>query len=225
MKKVAMKKFFALSCVACFLCVCLAGCGKNVVELVQNNMSEQTEVYYLGESEKMYCTLSAGTREEQYAMDGKHGKCVIFALLCINLPQQTEKCIEIVLDLNGLVSTQELQLNTLNDTYMLDLETKITGSEQISITYAGETLQLENVSNNFAVGWQKAIEIACTQLEDKILLKEKNGDLGGECYLRILDKKANNFTEIFWCFSIFNVAGENYSAVISTENGKILAKS
>ena len=108
---------------------------------------------------------------------------------------------------------------------MVDLEQKLSGEEVVSICVNGKILNLENLSKDFVVDAKKALQIACDELQDRITKTKSFNNLNAECYLRVMDKKANNFDGVFWCFSVLNVDNENYSVIISTENGSILAKS
>jgi len=42
--------------------------------------------------------------------------------------------------------------------------------------------------------------------------------------LKVLDKKANNFDNLFWCFTLLTNKNESYSVIISTVDGSVLAK-
>ena len=109
--------------------------------------------------------------------------------------------------------------------FISDLEKEFSGEEKIAITFNGKVLTLECLSKNFAIDSQKALEIASKELADKITMKKSFSKLNAECYLRVLDKKANKQDGVFWCFSVLNVDNENYSVIISTTDGKVLAKS
>ena len=108
---------------------------------------------------------------------------------------------------------------------MVDLERKLSGNEIVEVVYKDSAMTLSNLSQAFEINATEAIEIARDQLRDKIVLKKNYRGLNAECYLRILDKKANNFDGIFWCFTVLNIDNESYSIIISTENGAVLAKS
>ena len=219
------KKLWLMTMISC-VGLCLFGCGASSEQLVKKNMSEQTEVYYLGESQNFYCTLSSGEREKNYLMNGQSGEKTDFALLSI-IPNENifSNIIKANLMIDGQLSEVELEINGLNHNYMVDLEKKLTGEEEVEIVYNGNALRLENVSKDFKINSDEAIEIACEQFKDKIESFKSYRNLNAECYLEILDKKANNFESIFWCFTILNTENQSYSIVISTEDGSILAKS
>lgn len=221
-----MKKKIALG----FMLVCVAttlfACGKTPLNYVRDNLSEKTEVYFLGENDKFYCSLSSGEREEDYFMDGKSGETVGFALLSFSLTEiNHSNILKVNLSIDNVRSEVELEANSMSGTFLADLEKRLTGNEIIEITYGGKTQRLDNLSKNFTIDCDRALEIAAKELEDKILQKKTYANLNAECYLRIMDKKANNFDGIFWCFTVVNTDNKNFSVIISTEDGSILAKS
>ncbi len=207
----------------------LFGChfAKSTQDRVQENMSEWTKTYFYGEGEGICVSLSAGLREGNYVLNGTSEKSVDFALLTIKLSETNgEKVIKADISVDGEITTgQELELHPLGHSYMVDLETSFTGNEDVEISFAGQNIKLENLSKNFQINDQKAIEIGTKQLEKQITKLKKWSNLNAECYLRVLDKKENNFDQIYWCFSVVNTDGENFSVIISTIDGSVLATS
>lgn len=221
-----MKKFGILAVILACVSVFAVGCGKNTSAYVRENMSEKTDVYFYGEAESFYATISSGTREETYLMNGKSEKAVSFSLLTVNFYGETVGNIITVNFVNGENEQPiSLELNTLNSTYMIDLETRFSGDEKVAVIYKGTTLELQNESKDFGVSADQAIEIASKELSKFIIKEKKLSNLNAECYLRVLDKRANNFDDMFWVFTVVNVKNENYSVVISTVDGSVLSKS
>ncbi len=218
-KKVLLGFAFALACVS------LVGCGKTTSQRVEDNMSEWTTVYYYGEGENYYASMSSGTREGEYLLNGKSEKKVDYALLSLKPSESmSAKVIKVKLTIGEEETEQELEINGLNGCYMVDLEKKLSGEENIKISYGGKEVALSNLSKDFAIDDKKAIEIGTTELEEKILACKSGRKLNAECYLRVMDKQANNFEEVFWVFTVINVKNENFSVIISTADGKVLAK-
>lgn len=206
--------------------IVLSGCGKSTLARTKENMSEWTSVYYYGECENFSASLSSGVREDPYLLNGKSEKKVDFSLLSVTLKEATsDKLIKAKVKIDGVESEQELEINGLNPCFMVDLEKRMTGNETVEISYAGQTLSLTNLSKDFAIDDEKAIEIAVKEIEDKILENKVGNNLNSECYLRVLDKDANNFDTVFWCFTVINVKNESFNVVISTKDGSVLAKS
>ncbi len=221
-----MKKKIFLAGLLAVVALSLFGCGKSLQTRIEENLSEHTCVYYYAEGEGYYATLSSGEREDEYLLNGKSEKKVDFALLAIKPSVGTsEKIIKANVAINGESKLYELELNDLNFTYMVDLEQRLSGDESISVEYAGQTLEMQNLSKDFAIDDVKAIEIACNELSDKIDGIRRGNNLNAECYLRVLDKKANNFDNMFWCFTVVTTDKQTFSVIISTVDGSILAKS
>jgi len=221
-----MMKKFALVSMAAALSMVLIGCSVTTFDLVEENLSEYTQTYYFAENEDFYCTLSSGKREREYLMNGKSEDCVDFALLSLILNGDLQgKVIKAKIVVDGVEEEQELEVNSLNNAYMVDLERNLSGEEKIEVLFGDKRLQLQNVSKNFGVDSKKALEIAVGQLEDKILAQKRYNELNSECYLRVLDKKANSFDDLFWCFTVLDIEGRSSSVIISTVDGSVLAKS
>ena len=221
-----MRKVVALALMFGFVGILASGCGKKTVDYVNENMSEKTEIYFLGETDEVYVTLSSGEREEEYLMNGKSEKKVDFGLLTVNFFNEVVgNAINVKLSVDGTVQTVMLELNQFNSTYMVDLERKFSGNEKILIEYMDDEIELVNMSKDFGVSADKAIAIASKEISKKITKTKKLSSLNAECYLRVLDKHANNFQDLFWVFTVVNVKNETYSVVISTVDGSVLSKS
>lgn len=221
-----MKKKVFLGMLMLVLCVSLFGCGQSTLKLVQKNMSELTKVYYFGENDTLSCSLTAGEREKEYSMDGKSGEVVDFCLLSLRLKEKSPaQLVKATVCINDEKIEGEFFVHPKTGDYMLDLERKMTGEENVKVEFAGQEVSLQNLSKDFGVDYIKALEIACDELEEKILVAKSFANLNAECYLRILDKKANDIDGTYWCFTVFNSEGKNYSVIISADDGTILTKS
>ncbi len=188
-------------------------------------MSEQTDVYYFGENDKFYCSISSGKREETYLMDGRSGKNVDFALVRFDLSTpRTNKILKAKVSIDEVEKDVELEINSLESEYLCDLCQHLSGAEKISIEFEGQKQDLQNLSKDFSVDSEKALEIASKEMGDNILKVKSYNVLNAECYLSVMDKKANNFDQIYWCFTVLNVNNESFSIIISTKDGSVLAK-
>ena len=221
-----MKKFLSLAFVLVCVGMLASGCGKKTEDYVRENMSEKTEVYFFGERDEYYSTLSSGQREEVYLMNGKSEDKVDFSLLTVNFFNETYgNLITVKLFIDEEEHVVNLELNPLNSTYMLDLERRFFGDERVVVEYNGAQVELLNKSKDFVVNADKAIEIASKELSKLITKEKKMSALNAECYLRVLDSRANKFEDMFWVFTVVNIKNENYSVVISTATGSVLSKS
>ena len=219
-----MKKRFVLAFLFVILFV-LSGCGMKMVEKVEDNLSEVTQQFFFGEAEKMYVTLSVGEREENYLMDGKSHPKTDFSLFSVVFQEEIDKSVIIVEILIGdKKENVEMEYNSFSNSFMADLGKRDFSNKKVSISYEGNVVELENISNRFGVDWQKAVEIGCENLEDKIKKVINTSGVDAEFYLKVLDKKANNFDNFFWCFTLLTNKNESYSVIISTVDGSVLAK-
>ena len=220
-----MKKMFV--CFSLFLMMLMfSACGKSDLDVVEMNMSERTNVYFFGQNEKMYSTLACGEREKNYFLDGKSGDKTSFSLLTIVFQIDVDFAnLNVIVSINENQFIEELEYISSVGGFVCDLQKSISGSEKIEIKYQNNTILLENLSKNFGVNSDKAIEIGCKEFKSEIEKLRNGGNFGGECYLKILDKMKNNFEDFFWCFTLIDENGNSFSAVISTVDGKILAKS
>lgn len=220
------KKVFFLGILVAVLCVTLFSCGMSTIKLVEDNISEITKVYYYGENDSFSASIACGERENDYVTNGKSDDLVDFCLLSVNLNGDGRKeLIKAKIKIGDNEENIELLVNKKNDAYMIDLERVLTGEEAVSIEVNGETLTLQPISNDFQIDYSRALEIACENLEDKIVRAKSFTNLNAECYLRVLDKHSNDLEGTYWCFTVFNVDGENFSIIISTADGSIFAKS
>lgn len=221
-----MKNKIILSALLTCVCFCCFACGKSTFDLVENNMAEWTKTYFYAENSDYYANISSGEREKNYVMNGKSEERTAFALLTMNFSEELKVgVIKVNLTIDGNKSEKELEKNPFNNSYMIDLEVYLNGNEKISIEYNDKSLVLNAISNNFNINHTQALQIASEEFEKEIRAKKSFNNLNAEMYLRILDKNANEFDGLFWCFTVLNVDNESFSIVISTENGAILAKS
>lgn len=219
-----MKKKIALTFMLLCVCGLCFGCGMSTSMYVMDNLAEVTKVYYFGQCADFYAVLNSGMREKEYLIDGKCGDCTEFALLSLKMNEVISvPAFSVKVKIDCEVLECEVEQNGMY--YMYDLARELSGNENIEIIYENTTLSLVNMSKDFNVDYVKAVEIACENLKDKITLLKKGQVLNAECYLRVLDKKTNNFDEFFWCFTVVNTNDENFSIIISTKDGKVLAKS
>ncbi len=222
--EVVMKKIIFTLAIF-FVVLGISGCSSKMtnLDLVVNNMSEETEVYYCSDSGETPFSISSGFREEPFKYDGSNQKKVVFALITARLDTNAPEYIDVIID--GVKKTILLQYNFITGTHIADLEILLKGTEQIAVDYLGNNINMICQSNFFEVKADQAIEIAVEQLGEDISSLREGDKLFAECYLRVLDKVVGGFDKTFWLFSICSVSGEMNNVIISTADGKILASS
>lgn len=218
------KVFITLSLLV--VCLGVAGCGKTINNVVRENMSEITKVYYFGQNDDFYATLSVGERENEYFYDGKSTDNVNYALLTIKFNNYLNEDIIWIQVASGENSIRvEAEYNDMSDTFMVDIVDEIELSDTVFVNYNGSSAELEKVSTNFTIQYDKAIDIACENLQSELENLKSYSHFNGECYLRILNQKENNFDDFYWCFTCLGQDESNFSIIISSVDGSILAKS
>ena len=218
-----MKKILVIGFVLC-VSLLFFGCENEAVSKIEKNMAETTKDYYLGECEDFYCTLSSGTREKEYFLNGFSTENVPFSLLTLKFFNPVESnMIRVVIEIGQVQCEIDLERHPISGQFMVDLEKEVGANKNISVVYDDKTCVLENLSKNFKVGYKKAIEIGAKLFEKQILKNQSFGTLGCEGYLKVVDKKSGDYDQIFWSFTILDSSGKSWSAIISTEDGQILS--
>ena len=216
-----MKKVFPLIFLF-ILPLFLVGCGTKKFQL-QEYMSEITTSYYQAEGEGLNISLSVGQREIDYKVDGLHGATCGFSLFEIKFDNILEEnTINISVIIDGKDYSLVLEHNPVNNTYMGDLGFAISNDSSVQVKVEGQTLNLTNVSNNFAVSSDEALEKASVVLIDELASCYNNGNFCGECYLKILNEQDGSFNELFWCFSLVCNQGIKYDVVINVQTGEVV---
>jgi len=82
-----------------------------------------------------------------------------------------------------------------------------------------ELVTLKNLSNDWAVDYKKAVEIATNHLSNHLQNLYFNGKLNAECYLKIVAK--NDFEKKFWYFSVIDKSGKSASVLIDVETKEV----
>ena len=93
----------------------------------------------------------------------------------------------------------------------------------LSLIYGNKIINFSNVSQDFAVSSEEAIDIAKMKLIDEISDLTNNGNFEGECYLKVLGESGSDFRQLFWAFSIVSRDGQTYNVIISASDGSVLA--
>lgn len=217
-----MKKLFF--CFALLLLPLLfAGCNGQTLG-VEESMSEITNVYFQGFNGNDRASISVGLREEPYILNGYHGQDCEFSLIVLSISDNMEEnVLNATLTINGEESQVELEFNPLANAYMQDLGYNLQPDDQVSLTYGNKIINFSNVSQDFAVSSEEAIDIAKMKLIDEISDLTNNGNFEGECYLKVLGESGSDFRQLFWAFSIVSRDGQTYNVIISASDGSVLA--
>lgn len=201
----------------------LFGCGSQVdrLTLVQENMSEKSEVYFFSDNLNLPISIASGVREDPYGYDGESNDKCEFALIIARLDNSDNEYVTVNVD--GEEKQVLLEFNYRTGTHMADLEQTLTGDEVITVKFLDEEANLVCKSNDFKVDANQALEIGTENLSSFIDSLRSGNNFNGECYLKLLDNISGGFSDIFWLFSVYSADGEMQNVIISTENGSVLA--
>ena len=157
-----MKKFSLLLII--LLCpIVLFGCtlGSSKIE---DYMSELTKVFFKGtdvDHPNIRASISVGTRETPYKIDGIHQKTCDFSLISINFNEIfDEETIKASITINEESKEIELYYNPINSSYMNDLGYALNDTDTITLIYNDYNITFTNITKDFKVDYKKAIEHA-----------------------------------------------------------------
>ncbi len=220
-----MKKFIKISAIS-LLCLApiamLAGCGEvDKLSLMKDNLSEMSDVYYFSDNNDFLVSIASGQREDPYKSDGKSENKVDFALVIAELSGSDDEMVKITID--GEAKDVLLEFNYQTGTHMADIEQRLTGQEEITISYMNESANMICKSNTFAVSADKALELGYENMKEDIDSLCEGKNFKGECYLKILDNLSGGFDDVFWLFSVLDQNGKMKNVIISTSQPSVLA--
>lgn len=215
-----MKKFF-LFILTFLLSLSLYSCGKNIN--FKDYISEITYVYFRGFSQSAKASISVGQREEPYVIDGKNQKLCDFSLISIEFEQIiNENEINATVQINDNISYERLFFNPVTNSFMCDLGYCIKEDSSVKISYQDIVIALENVSENFEIDYQKALDLSGEKLSKEIESLKENGEFKGECYLKILTLKGEE-DRLFWNFTLVDINNKTYNLLIDASSGEIIS--
>ncbi len=218
-----MKKFLLAG--LCFCCLfAFTGCQKSVEALVKENMSEITNSYYWVENNDFSVSVSVGSRENPYLIDGIHHAIVDFSLIIFKDKTFTLKDKEIKCNVyvNDQISEVKLEYNPISYAYMVDLGFAINEKDSVVFEYEGQKESLKLISNDFQITSTKALEMSCQRFAELIERYTAGRVLRGECYLKVLGLKGDD-NNLFWCFTFVGNDNKSFNLIISTKDGSVLA--
>ena len=209
-----MRKILFLLALLFVSCSCV-GCGNKEIAAL---MSEQTMIYFYGESGGNWCSVSVGERENPYIIDGSHTQNTTFSLVVFQPSSAIEgNVIEIELKVDGKSEKTTLELNPLNMTYMADLGYALKEDSVLSLCFQGEEIVLENQSQCFEVDYKEAIKIGFEKASREQDFYQ-NGVLKVEGYLKIFDGSLFGGEGLYWCFSIIGKEEVSKNVLINVNN-------
>lgn len=211
-----MKKYLIFMALL-FVSFSFVGCGNREIEAL---MSEQTEIYFYGENNGNWCSISVGQRENSYIIDGVHTQNTAFSLVVFQPSSAIEgNVIEVELKVDEKEEKATLELNPLNMTYMADLGYALDENSAISLSFQGEEIVFENLSQNFEVDYKEAIRVGFEKVSEEQDFYQ-NGVLSAEGYLKILDGSLFGGEGLYWCFSLIGKEEVSKNVLINVNDGQ-----
>ena len=191
---------------------------------VRNNL-------FAGQDETFYATVCTGEREQEYALDGVVGERVPFGIVTIaRLDNEMLKKDQYLFTLiiNGENVTGSLEKSPYDNTYSADIEQVIADDAKVSIQLVIDGVNvsqdLTNVSASFTVDKDKAIEIACDELNNSIKTLSREKDNLSEAFVKILKDYSGESNRYYWYIGIISPEGKTSGVLIDSASGDIVSK-
>lgn len=205
----------------------LVGCGKgNIKSDVVNNMADIRYNLFVGQAENISANLMCGMRENPYQADGIAKKTVQFGVITVTLKNRPTESVHYSLVAGKQSFAGVLEENPYNHTFMVDIEKIIDGEEGVYLTVEGvaSNMQLMPISKDWAVQYDKALELGISALEEDIKSMYHKRKFKAECFLKIiLDQNAIN-NPYYWCFGVTGEDGKKAVVIFDVESGEIITK-
>ncbi len=224
------KKIFILALLLCVLP--LTACGKKSNLNLADKVIEKRENLFVACDDLYSATLSTGTREQDYNLDGVVTEAVPFGILTLtrldNHPLANDTYSYIV-TINDQNYSGFLTKSNSDNSYSADLETNTLGDENISvkISFTGYTFDqgLTNISKDFQVDSTAALKLAENELKSDINNVLSNKNVKIEVIMKVLKDHSNNdLKNYYWYIGVVSTTGETFGILIDANNGNIIAK-
>ena len=224
-----MKKFglTALIAVMMFVFVGLSGCGLNAKSDVLNSLSDVRYSVFVGQSDGVVANLMCGMRENPYSYDGKSNKKTEFGVVTVFFEKHPVQELHYSLSVGKTSFAGTLEENPYNHSFMADIQKIVDGEGGVYLTIEGvvDGMQLMPESKDWAVQYDKALDIAFEVLEEDLMNLYSSRRFCGECYLKIVLDQSSIDNPYYWCFMYVGQNGESGSVIIDVNSGEVLTKS
>lgn len=216
------------------LAICLlsfSACGNTDINLKDYLIEERNNLFY-AEDDLYSATFSSGRREQNYGLDGTINEMVDFGVITLarldNNPL-ADDTYTYTIKINDQTYTGFLEKSNYDNTYSIDIETSAPNDATVSIqiTFTGYSFnqEMSNVSNNFSVDKDAALEISNSELKEDLnnITSDKNNKI--EVLMKILKDYSNGEVKnYYWYIGIVSTNGDTLGILINASNGEIIAK-
>ncbi len=210
----------------CFLIIFCVSCKDSVYEICLREVSEIRENFYFARNEKFVATFTSGKREKDYVLNGKHTEMVDYGVLVVDFVDKNFTTLpDFKLKIDDKIYTGIMEFNPYNGTFCVDIETRITGGENITVFIPSLGLKddLVFVSEMWQVDSDLAIKIAVSAFDKKIENLIVDGKLQGEIFQKLLSRNRRSAEDMFWNICLFTKNGEILTCTIDVITGQIVA--
>ena len=217
--------FICLSIIV-FVTMLFVGCNNTTNS---ENISDLRYGIFEGQNENFNATFLYGIREEPYRADGVSSSVKIeFGIITVTFENRIDenKVITYLLVIDENEYSGEMEKSPYSDDYMANIGKICNKNSSITLSIKvgdqEETIELENVSLNFELDYEKAMEIGLDALSENISEIEKNNE-SYEIYVKILSDQKYNFGKYYWGVSVVSPS-QRHNVLISTSTQEILLK-
>lgn len=228
MKKASIK--IIMLTLVVFITLVLTGCTNKYFELTKENISEQRQNLYVGESQNITATFMSGYREKDYVINGYNTPLIEFGIITVMLEQNNIAKTDIAtysLTIGTNRYDGQMEINPFDGSYVADIKQLITLDENLTLKFTlgsfTEELNLNILSNTWQIDYNQALEIACDQLKPYLKQMTNNGFLG-ETYIKIIYDNKIQENAYFWYVNFVGRSGQSHSIIIEPNTGEVLAK-
>jgi len=183
-----------------------------------NNLAEARHYMKHAESDTLRVQFFSGMREEPFAMDGRAGRLVPFAIINVD-PKDNSLRNLTQIDGHVRIGTEQISISLAKNPYdrnfAMDLARAVEEGTDISITLFitstdHPTFNLTNAMEAGSVDWKTALQAATGLLGDRLPRS------GFEVYVRIVNDQASD-TGAFWYVQFITSAGQTFFAVVAPD--------
>ncbi len=227
-----MKKFLCVLAVVC--CVFgLTACGGNKQAEIDFNqhLIEIRNNLFAGQDETFYATVCTGEREQDYALDGVINELVPFGIVTmarLDNESLTADSYPFTLVVNGENLTGSLEKSPYDNTYSADIEQIIADDAEVTLQLVVDGVNfnqpLTNVSQQFAVSKQDAINTACETLKSSIKNLSREEGSFSEGFVKILKDYSGETNKYYWYIGIISPDGQTSGVLIDASTGSVVSK-
>lgn len=226
-----MKKILCILAVLCCV-VGLTACGgkKNEIDFNEHLIEIRNNIF-AGQDESFYATVCTGEREQDYALDGVINELVPFGIVTMSRfdnERLNADSYPFTLVINGESVNGSLEKSPYDNTYSADIEQVIADDAEVVLQVVVDGVSfnqtLSNISKDFAVSKQDAINLACETLKSSIKNLSREEGSYSEGFVKILKDYSGETDKYYWYIGIISPDGQTSGVLIDASTGSVVSK-